>query len=94
MTENKSSGLITILVLVIFYLLFFHQQKYEGLTASEWFDEYSDAESKLSDLEEQLYSYEYALDEANSNIDEAKYYAWESYDEMGEALDTLETVEP
>ncbi len=42
----------------------------------------------------------YALDEANaniervnSNIEDAQYYAWEGYKEMGEALDSLETVE-
>lgn len=35
-----------------------------------------------------------ALDQANSNIHDAKYYAWESYDEMGEALEGLEEVSP
>lgn len=32
------------------------------------------------------------LEQANSNIEEAQYYAWESYEEMGEALDNLQTV--
>lgn len=35
-----------------------------------------------------------ALDEANSSISDAKLYTWESYDEMGEALDNLEEVYP
>lgn len=38
--------------------------------------------------------YSDALDQANSNIEDAQSYAWESYDEMGYALDSLETVEP
>lgn len=51
-------------------------------------------------LQDTVYSYEDALSEANSNIEQcnaniedAQVYAWESYDEMGEALDYLETVD-
>ena len=39
-------------------------------------------------------SYQNALDEANSNIEDAQSYAWSSYDEMGDALDNLTTVNP
>ncbi len=35
-----------------------------------------------------------ALDLANSNINDAKAYAWESYEDMGDALDYLEEVYP
>lgn len=33
-----------------------------------------------------------ALDEANNNISNAKYSTWESYDDMGYALEGLEEV--
>ncbi len=45
-----------------------------------------------SDRRTRLYSD--ALDQANSNIEDAQSYAWSSYDDMGYALDNLETVEP
>lgn len=32
-------------------------------------------------------------DQANSNIEDAQSYAWSSYEEMGWALDNLETVD-
>lgn len=85
--ENNNNAWVWILVIVLGYFAFFHQQKYEGLTAEEWFYEYADAEDRASE-------YEDALDQANSNIENAKYYAWESYEEMGDALDYLEPVYP
>lgn len=57
-------------------------------------DRISYLEDENSSLEYALSSYEDALEQANSNIEDAKWYAWESYNEMGEALDYLETVEP
>ena len=55
---------------------------------------------KSSNLKNQLDDYSNALDEANSNIEQAnsniedaQWYAWSSYDDMGYALDNLETVE-
>jgi hypothetical protein len=45
-------------------------------------------------LQDEVYSYSSALDEANSNIEDAQGYAWSTYDEMGDALDNLETVSP
>lgn len=59
--------------------------KYDGETAEYWFEAYDEAESRAQ-------TYQEALQEANSNIEDAKYSAWESYDEMGYALDNLETV--
>lgn len=54
----------------------------------------------LTDLEEKLEEYQTASEEANNNIEEANSiieeaqgHAWESYQEMGEALENLETVE-
>ena len=51
-------------------------------------------------LSSQLDEYQYALDQANANIEDANSiiedaqgYAWSSYQEMGEALDDLQTVD-
>ena len=41
---------------------------------------------------DELSSCEDYLDQANSNIEDAQSYAWSSYEEMGYALDNLETV--
>lgn len=49
---------------------------------------------EIYELDNKANSYSEALDQANSNIDDAKGYAWSSYDDMGYALDNLETVEP
>jgi len=49
---------------------------------------------EVSGLDYKVRSYSDVLDQANSNIDDAKGYAWSSYDDMGYALDNLETVEP
>lgn len=54
----------------------------------------SDLKQENSRLKDDLYEYEYALGQANSNIEEAQWYAWESYEDMGYALENLETVEP
>lgn len=85
MEEKNNSGWITILVIALIWSLFFHKDKYEGYTAEEWYNQYDEAVGLNDD-------YQSALEEANYNIEEAKYYSWESYDEMGEALDNLETV--
>ena len=48
--------------------------------------------NQLEATQDELAAYEDALDQANSNIEEAQWYAWSSYDDMGYALDNLETV--
>lgn len=57
-------------------------------------------EDRISSLESRLEKYQYALEEANSNIEdansiieEAQSYAWSSYNDMGDVLDNLSTVE-
>lgn len=92
MKENNHLGLGIIIALVVVFLIGKSSAKYEGMTAKEWFDEYDYSESKLVECEEQISDYEYALDEVNSNIEDAKYYTWESYYDMGYALEDLETV--
>ncbi len=53
-----------------------------------------DSRAEIESLKDELSSYEDALSQANSNIEDAQYYEWSSYEEMGDALDGLETVEP
>jgi len=85
--EEKNNWWVFILIGGILGAIIFGHPKYDGLSAEEWHDEYSAVQDELDSIT-------YALDQANQNIDEAKYYSWESYDEMGDALDNLETVEP
>lgn len=56
--------------------------------------------SENTNLADLVDEYRYSLDEANENIEEAnsqienaQWSAWESYEEMGEALDNLYTVD-
>lgn len=64
-----------------------------------WF-KYNSLEEKNSVLTDHVSAYQYALNEANENIDEANSiiedaqgYAWSSYEEMGDVLDNLTTVD-
>ncbi len=75
------------MVFIVLLLLFWHDHH----KLSSIID---DQHNQISTLEYEKSSYEDALEEANSNIEEAKWYAWESYQEMGDALDYLETVNP
>lgn len=53
--------------------------------------------SKLNDLavsyDEALTEANNTIEEANSSIETAKYDAWNDYDSMGDALDTLDTFD-
>lgn len=90
--ENRNYWLTIILVIALVWAIFFQKDKYEGQTAEEWFYEYDYQIAINEELENMLSEYQDALQEANDNIDEAKWYTWESYNEMGEALDNLETI--
>jgi len=92
--NNEPKGWLTIiLVIALIWAIFFHKDKYEGQTAEEWFN-YYDYEVAINDeLRDALQEANYNIEEANSMIDDAKWYAWESYEEMGEALDSLDNVE-
>ena len=84
--ENESKYKIlffTLLFILIFGLVKYNNLKENNITLSSQLDEY-----------------QYALDQANANIEDANSiiedaqgYAWSSYQEMGEALDDLQTVD-
>jgi len=93
MENNDSKNWLTIIFIIAFvWAIFFHKDKYEGLTAEDWFYEYDYQIARNEELESRLSEYQDAFQEANDNIEEAKWYAWESYEEMGEALDYLDIV--
>lgn len=57
-----------------------------------------ESQERVDELEQEVEDYADALFEANNNIEnlnnqieDAKYNAWATYDEMGEALDNLYT---
>lgn len=85
MTE-KGKGWIFIL-LVILSIWFWRDHR--NLTS-----QVESLQDEVADLDDKTNSYSDALDQANSNIEDAQSYAWSSYDDMGYALDNLETVEP
>lgn len=90
--DTYKNWLIYLLIGVLVWSLFFHKDTYEGRTAEEWFNTYDYETARSEELENRLTDYQTALEEANSNIENAKGYAWESYKDMGEALDSLDTV--
>lgn len=88
MEEKQSKTIIFIILLVAGVLLW---RNHNTIVAQQ---------SEINDYQSQLDDYQNALDEANNNIDEAngyiedaQGYAWSSYDEMGQALENLTTVD-
>lgn len=49
---------------------------------------------EVDSLNHEVSSFSEALDQANENIEDAKEKAWSSYNEMGNTLEHLETVNP
>jgi len=76
----KETGSGSMVFLIIISLWFWH--------------DHSKLNQEISELQDENSSLEDALDQANSNIEEAQSYAWSSYDDMGYVLDNLETVQP
>ena len=95
MEEDKGhkNWLIYVVILgILTWFLFFKEDKYEGQTAEEWFNAYDYETARNEELENKLTDYQTALEEANQEIEDAKWYTWESYEDMGNALDGLDTV--
>lgn len=95
--ENGSPSWISWVVFIFVVSLivgFFAKQdsRFDGQTAEEWFDAYDYEVSRNEELENRVNDYQDALERANSEIGDAKSHAWESYEEMGEALDNLDTI--
>jgi peptidoglycan hydrolase CwlO-like protein len=78
---------------VIIYFILGGSGKYEGQTAEQWYSQYDASQSQVTDLQSALQEANDNIDQANNNIEDAKRAAWESYDDMGNTLDSLETVD-
>lgn len=83
--EEKSGWLFVILIILS---IWFWRDHHKLTTQIQILQD------EVYELNNKVNSYSDALDQANSNIDDAKGYAWSSYDDMGYALDNLETIEP
>lgn len=77
-----------IIIFILILVLLILGQKYKTLKSEN---------ENLSGLADE---YDYSLNQANDNIEEANSiiedaqgYAWSSYEEMGEALENLSTVD-
>lgn len=103
--ESRSGWLgwaigIAIAIVIGIILWFSGAGKYEGESAEYWFDAYDTEATRVEELEDRISDLETALQEANDNIEEANSqineaqdYAWTTYEEMGEALESLSTVD-
>lgn len=83
--EKKEESLFVILIILSIWFWKDHHK----LTI-----EIKTLQNRIYELDSKVTSYSDALDQANSNIDDAKLYAWSSYYDMGYVLDNLESVEP
>lgn len=85
MEEGKAG--YTIIIIIALILGFFLYREINELKQKNLISEelYENCSSRLVD-------YQDALQEANDNIENAQSYAWSSYDDMGYALDDLQTV--
>jgi len=75
--EQKSKNIILIFIFLLVILL--------------W-SKLNSANDQILEYEDQVAEYKEALEQANNNIEEASSYAWESYEDMGYILESLETV--
>lgn len=66
--------------------------KYEGQTAEEWFNQYDEASAQVENLRDALQEANNNIEEANSNIESAKSNEGASYDDMVDALNSLDIV--
>lgn len=88
----EKNTIICILVIIVIWTFFFQKQKFQGLNAEEWFSEYTSSESNLKDYEKALEEANNRIDEVNSDIRTAKMSVGDSFEEMQDALNNLDTV--
>lgn len=82
--ESKYKIAAIILLIIIFFLNFeYKQSQRQNRILKDQLSEYQDALNQANDN----------IEEANSIIEGAQSSAWSSYDDMGDALDNLSTVD-
>jgi len=79
---NKTWIFVLLIALGLLYFKY-DRLKDENIELQGEVESYQDALSEANDN----------IEQANSNIEEAQSYAWESYDDMGYILESLETVD-
>jgi len=83
-TKEKSNIWIYVLVFVLVVGWFkYNQLKQENTGLRDSLDEYQSALQQANQ----------GIEEANSTIEDAQSYAWSSYEDMGNALENLYTVD-
>lgn len=85
--QNKNSSLITgfIIGFIFSLILIFNFNNKENTTTA--------CEEIVDVYRDKLHEADKTIEDLNYQIEEAKASAWSSYEEMGEALDSLETAE-
>lgn len=89
--NNKTNNYEWVVVTIIIMFLWFCTDHSKLTNQAKELKEYK---NQVEELEAELSTYKEALEQANSNIEDAKNEAWSSYTDMGYALDNLETVGP
>ncbi len=82
--QNKYRWTIGILIILIIFL-WIRSNNLEKQAAA--------LEALVSDYSSALQDANHNIEEANSIIEDAQSYAWSSYEDMGNALDSLSTVD-
>lgn len=88
----KSWALFAV-VLLILWRVFGGPSKYEGKTAEEWFNQYDAVTAELAEKTNSLEEANANIKQCNENIEDAKYYEGSSYEDMENALNSLDTVD-
>lgn len=91
--KNIIGWIVGIIVIWFIFSSFGNIGKYEGMTAEEWFNEYDASEVQVQDLKDALQQANSNIEDANYVIDNAKSYEGASYDDMVDALNSLDTLD-
>lgn len=91
MEENNKWLIIVLIILSIWFWRDHHNLKKQ---LAETQNELSYCKDSLDESENNLNQCSESLDQVNSNIEDAQSSAWSSYEDMGDAIDNLETVNP
>ena len=86
-SENNNGALVIIIIIAVIWIWSNYSRISELETANIYL------ESTISEYQSALGEANDNIEQANSNIEDAQGQAWENYQTMGEALESLETVD-
>jgi len=87
--EDKHKNIIIFVLIIALVLLWNNYSEFKKESLSNL----NSCKSDLSSADDTIDEANDNIDQANSNIEDAQGYAWSDYDDMGYALDNLETVD-